>query len=135
MVFSFDGLVEALRLSGLLGLTQPLEWDIYMTSVNTLKEELLGVTVLAGDYRTRLLTYPMPRFLWRATALVNGSPVLDLLFDATDIEQGSFFACAIDYDVILAQTLRTAAQSLVQSNAPLVSADRRLFEWYATANP
>jgi hypothetical protein len=89
---------------------------------------------LVGEYRARVLTYPMPRFLWRATTLVNGSPVLDLLFDATDIEQGSFFAYAVDYDPALAQPLRAAAQLLVQSNAPLASADRRLFEWYATAN-
>ena len=134
MVFSFDGLVEALRLSGPLALPQHLEWDVYLTNVNTLKEELLGTAALQGDYRARVLTYSLPRFLWRATALVNGSPVLDLLFDATDIEQGCFFVCAIDYDVALAQSLRAAAQTLVQSNVPLAPTDRRLFEWYATAS-
>ena len=80
MVFSFDGLVEVLRLNGLLGLTQPLEWDVYLTNISSLKEELLGVTMLAGDYRARILTYSMPWFMWRATALANGSPVFRFAF-------------------------------------------------------
>jgi hypothetical protein len=133
MVFSFDGLVEALRQSGLLGLTQPLEWDVYLTNVNTLKEEIHGATALAGDYRARVLVHSMPRFLWRATALANSQPVLDLLFDATDIEQGCFFVGGVDYDLVLAQTLRAVTLALVQSNTPLTPADRRLFEWFATS--
>ncbi|HLK58537.1 MAG TPA: hypothetical protein VKU00_18350 [Chthonomonadaceae bacterium] len=133
MVFSFDSLVEALRQSNLLNLAQPLEWDVYLTDVNTLKAELLGSLALPGDYRARVLTYPMPRFLWRATALTSGTPILDLLFDATDIEQGCFFVCAIEYAPAVVQTLRTATQALVQSNTTLSPTDRRLFEWFATA--
>jgi hypothetical protein len=38
--------------------------------------------------------------------IVDGSIKLDLLFDATDIEQGAFFLCAIDHDTELTGLFR-----------------------------
>ena len=78
-------------------MVQRLEWEIYFTTINELKKDLLNSKTFNGSYREDALTENMPRFIWRATAHNQDSPVLDLLFDATDIEQGNFFLRAIEH--------------------------------------
>ena len=48
----------------------------------------------------------MPRFIWRAIATKDSNPVVELLFDATDIEQGSFFLRPIEYNDIFSSILK-----------------------------
>ncbi len=64
----------------------------------------------------------MPRFLWRATGYCDDDPVLDLLFDATDIEQGTFFLRAIEYHEQLSLLLRAVSKE--SSLAGLLRAER-----------
>lgn len=71
------------------------EWDIYLTTVNAYKSDLFNSKVRTSFYDT--LTKGLPHYLWRASACVRGRPVIDFLFDATDIEQGSFFIQPIFY--------------------------------------
>ncbi len=130
MIFSFDRIVEMLRKTRRINLRNQLEWDVYLTSSNTIKEEFQNITLSSLDYKATLLTFPMPRFLWRATALLESKPVIDLLFDATDVEQGSFFTCAIDYDIDLAKELRHFADLLLRNNE-LTPKERRFFDWYS----
>lgn len=72
--------------------TSDLEWDIYMTTTNQVKEELLTLSTISNERRLELVTTPLPRFLWKARLFLNGEPVLTLLLDATDIEQGHMVA-------------------------------------------
>jgi len=65
------------------------EWDIYLTTVNLLKADIARSALILPGEKAKLLTSRMPRYLWRATVLQNDTPFLDLIFDATDIEQGS----------------------------------------------
>jgi hypothetical protein len=130
IISPFSSLIEALR--HIATLPGPLEWDIYLTNVNSLKSELQGTTTLTGDYRRCVLTHSMPRFLWRATALLNDAPALDLLFDATDIEQGPSFVGVVQYDMSLAQVLTVVAQSLVQAQQAHTRPDRHILLWLAS---
>src|SRR6476469_7747155 len=47
-----------------------------------------GVTLAPDVIRERLLKQ-WPRFLWRAILVRNGSPIFEMLFDATDMALGA----------------------------------------------
>ncbi len=112
-VRSFDRFVKLIAAEGIdcLALDAELQWDIYLTTNNDLKREILrsDSSAMAQPYRNEVLRESMPRFLWRATACQNESPLLDLLFDATDIEHGQFFVRAIEWDGKLSMALRWAS--------------------------
>jgi len=74
----------------------------------------------------------MPRFMWRATAYDAGNPALELLFDATDIEQGTSFVGAIAHNRALARVLQVVALEMIQQ--PLGAAarlDHHVVAWLA----
>jgi hypothetical protein len=73
-----------------------LAWEVFLTTVNRLKEDVLTWPGLDADYRRAILLTPMPRFMWRADAFLDGQRILGLLFDATDIELGHQFFYAIE---------------------------------------
>jgi len=104
----FDDLFETLRTAGLLPVGERLVWDVYLTTVQDYKAETFSVPGLSPERRTRLLVEPLPRFIWRATAWAQGSAVMDLLFDATDIEQARFLVRSVVYDDQLTGLLAAA---------------------------
>lgn len=130
-VLFFDLFFEQLRKKGFLpSLAQRIEWEIYFTTINELKKDLLNSKILKGLYRKNALTESMPRFIWRATAYTKDSPVLDLLFDATDIEQGNFFLRAIEYDPLIAMILRIVAKEEAVVENFEESPAGRILEWF-----
>ena len=112
-VRSFDRFIKLIATEGIdcLALDAGLEWDIYLTTNNDLKREILRLdsSAMAPPYRNEVLRENMPRFLWRAAARQNESLLLDLLFDATDIEHGQFFFRAIEWEKKLSLALRWAS--------------------------
>jgi hypothetical protein len=97
-VGSFDAIVETLKENVPTFPKVTLDWDIFLTTVNTFKKEIFSSGEYAGDHFKSILLKQMPRFMWRATALIDGKLTIDLLFDATDIEQGDFFIGAVEFD-------------------------------------
>lgn len=130
----FEGLTEDDDVKKILDTSHRLEWDIYLTEGKILKNELLNATNLAEDERFRVLTKSMPRFLWRATALVNNLSILDLLFDATDIEQGQFFFSAVSYDLYYTELIRVSARKCLNSNIGLTPDARKFCDWYVNGS-
>ncbi len=126
VVVFFDSFIEAFRQQiaqqGDTLLSQRIEWDIYLTTVNDFKQSIMRMPTLPHDYRMETLLENMPRFLWRATGYCDDDPVLDLLFDATDIEQGTFFLRAIEYHEQLSLLLRAVSKE--SSLAGLLRAER-----------
>jgi len=96
-VVDFDQWVEIFRDPGLINLSHRLVWDIHLTTINKFKKSVLDSDYTGIRDRRDILLSKMPRFLWRATAFCGQEPVLDLLFDATDIEHGSFLTKVIPY--------------------------------------
>jgi len=95
----FDAIIEQLRNAevGLL-LSQRLVWDIYLSNVNDVKSDIIKSATLDSESKRAILLINMPKYLWRATAYEGTQKILDILFDATDIEQGAILVTAISYD-------------------------------------
>ena len=83
-----------------------LEWDIFLTTGHQFKEELREGKLINGDELLAVLERPLPKFVWRCIGLHNNSPALEILFDATDIEQADFRLAIFFYD----QRLKAAMQ-------------------------
>lgn len=94
---AFDAVIEPFRKLQPL-LSERLEWDIYLTTVGEFKSNIREGSFGSPDNRLSLLLAEFPRFIWRATAVCGSNPVLDLLFDATDIEQGQFVLAPFVYN-------------------------------------
>ncbi|MGV8075581.1 MAG: hypothetical protein AB2L11_13625 [Syntrophobacteraceae bacterium] len=133
-VLSFnDNVIEVLRGAEILTLSECLEWDIYLTTVNSLKTDILRSARPAGNKRYASLLKNLPRFLWRATGICENEPVIDLIFDATDIEQSPFLVYAIEYDTTLFSLLREISrmpQALSISKGDL---EWKILEWFSRA--
>ncbi len=105
MIVIFDKLIELLRQKGLLPYEERIIWDIYLKTTNKLKIDLAENGNIAADEKLNILTMAMPRFIWRTSAIIKDKNILDLFFDATDIEQGQVFLAAIEYDKDLSAVL------------------------------
>lgn len=97
----FDATLEVLRAANFVPLTTRLEWDIYLCEVNDFKKEISTNTKLDKKTKRDALLINMPKYLWRATGLDNGIQKFDVLFDATDIEQGAIIITILVYDAAL----------------------------------
>lgn len=64
-----------------------LEWDIYLYESNKYKSDLISSNFDESVKSRKLLTN-FPRYIWIGRAQVNGQPIFDFLFDATDIPSG-----------------------------------------------
>jgi hypothetical protein len=86
-VLVLDAVLEQARSNAYPTLPRP-EWDIYLTTVNEFKSDVLDtMRSLLGSAVEHSLTVDLPRFLWRVTARCGSDHHLDLLFDATGIAQ------------------------------------------------
>jgi hypothetical protein len=74
----------------------------------------------------------MPRFIWRACAFHQGNREIELLFDATDIEQGRCLFELIDHRVGLADYFRAIAKSFELPEEFRLRGEAKIFEWFAS---
>ncbi len=112
-------------------LPQGLEWDIRLTTINEFKDKVRDMTDLKWEVRREVLLKDMPRFLWWVTAFSAGRRVLDLLFDATDIEQGSLLDHAIPSDEDLFDALMTISCEPGLQNTLKSSPEWKILEWFS----
>jgi hypothetical protein len=128
-VFSLnDSVIEPLRATGALTLPESLEWDIYLTTVNSLKTDIFESGLLSSEKRYQALTANFPRFLWRATANCQGDTIIDLVFDATDIEQSPFLVYAIAYDCSFFSIIKSFS---VGPGLSKESPEWKILEWFS----
>lgn len=123
-----DSVIEPLRDTGALALPESLEWDIYLTTVNDFKSDVFVSGELSAEKRSQALTINLPRFLWRATARCQGNLIIDLVFDATDIEQSPFLVYAIEHDCNFFSILKSFSEE------PSLSKERpewKILEWFS----
>ena len=110
-----------------------LIWDVHLVTVSDYKREVREAGHFHAPYKIDLLGEYLPKYLWKASALYDGIPVLDLLFDATDVEMGKVFQRAYERELNLAKFLRHVSPSL---SVPLEgieehSITKRIFDWFA----
>lgn len=119
IVTILDRQLEEFRKAQIFSIQNQLEWDIYLTDLNTFKSSLLGSSNLDSADLHEILCKRMPRFIWRAIAYDNAKPVFELVFDATDILQGKIFITSLEYDKTVAMELPYIAQGLLTANPNL----------------
>ncbi|BBO77461.1 hypothetical protein DSCW_48780 [Desulfosarcina widdelii] len=127
----FDRIIETFRLNKVLPFKERLVWDIYLTTVNEVKSGMLSSKKWRNKLRLQVLMQSMPRFIWRATAFCKGQYVIDLLFDATDLEQSPLLFNAVGYDEDFFETLIDLSR---QDDLPAVLKDPmflRILEWFS----
>lgn len=129
-VINFDSAIESFRAGGLLpSLNGRIEWDIYLSTNNVLKEELLSSNGYVALNRKEVLTEKMPRYIWRSISSIGGQRLMELVFDATDIEQGNFFLMAVKCDAPFFTALKSICS--VPSAAPVIDKGlvKSIFDW------
>ncbi|MCE5230030.1 C39 family peptidase [bacterium] len=95
----------------------PIEWDIFLTELNDFRDDVVRnkLLITRPDLIETIITSPAPRFMYRATAKLNKTPIFDLLFDATDIRNGDTFLKSIfynpDWELKIVRTLKTIPES------------------------
>ena len=102
--------------------SEEIEWDIYLSTVNDIKTEFLSSGEKGAQLREVLLQ-PMAKFLWRVQGRVGDNPVLDLIFDATDIEQACFLSYVKVGDRLIIDVIKKASELVTQA------ATKRIFDW------
>ncbi len=130
-VVRFDSFVEELRKLAPNVLRERFEWDIYLTNANELKSEILKANSINGRDKQQVLSQPMPRFIWRAAGRFGEATILDLLFDATDIEQGDFFVRAVEYDAGVSKFFRMIARERSLLRLFDLGGESRIVNWFA----
>ena len=68
---------------------QSIKWDIQIKQIQILKNDILKNSSITE--KEKYLTKPWPKYIWSATALIEDLPIIELLFDATDLAQGNVF--------------------------------------------
>jgi hypothetical protein len=73
-------------LSLLLTQPQDIEWDVFITTNNMMKDSINKEPFPVDDLK-RLLVKQNPRFIWRAILRINSQPLLEFFADGTDMER------------------------------------------------
>ncbi len=133
VIVDIDQLLEQLRTGGMAPLSQRLEWDIYLTTVSEFKTDIRASSDLDDAERVGILVQPLPKFLWCAVGYTNGQRVIGLIFDATDIEQGSFFLRGIRYSIPLATVLQKIGQNAPQDSTVIPRQTLAILHHFAAA--
>jgi hypothetical protein len=129
IIVCFDAFIEKFRATKLINLDERLEWDIFLTTNNKFKSSILHSKGLRHDKKLNILKEQMPRFIWRAIAYCKDNSILELLFDATDIEQSFFMLNAIGYDEVFFNTLVGISKSPAFSQK--TSQEWKILEWFS----
>ena len=103
------------------------EWDIYLASASDVKETWLQNEKLDASARHALLIKGLPKYVWNASLTLAGQPLVDVVFDATDIEQGSLVATVVEHEPSFVDAVRKWAQIAISQ--PDVAAKMRPFGW------
>ncbi len=111
-----------------------LEWDIHLETLAAFRAMLLKENALRPEKQIAALIQRLPRFLWYARAWRGNKAVMDLIFDATDINQASLFLGALEYEQFLGQLLRKAFATAYIEKAYGAQPFWQVIQWFR-ANP
>ncbi len=88
-VFRQVGLFEQLFTDTIRERTD-IVWDIYLDYSNHYKDELRRLRPVEGEPLRRILVSSLPKYVWVARATLEKEPILELIFDATDLHTGFY---------------------------------------------
>ncbi|MEO5357508.1 MAG: hypothetical protein H7844_09445 [Nitrospirae bacterium YQR-1] len=130
IIMNFDFFVEYLRNEKYFSHSERLKWDIFLSTSNDFKRLILQEGLLKGIYLKDVLTCQMPRFIWRALAYIGDAPAIELIFDATDIEQGALLITIIKYDKMFYNRIKTIVTQTTVNDIMLNTQLRVIAMWF-----
>ncbi len=80
-------------------------WDLRLTSLRDFRADAATWSLPSNEEMHGLLGRSLPRFLWHATGSIANGRVIDILFDATDIDSGKYIRLIQVHDGQLKTTL------------------------------
>lgn len=80
--------------------------------------------------RLALASRPLPRFYWQASLYYDGRPVMTILFDATDLEQGNVVVHILEEDEAFCETARVVAGQPFLKASQELKAGWRIWDWF-----
>lgn len=122
-VVALDEWLEMARAQGLIHLSDRLVWDVSLSDVSQYKKTIFHLKDVPTDFRLKMLQAVLPRYLWRATAHSGNAMQFELIFDATDLLQGSLFIDGLPHDTTTCKAIgafsrNLAVQNYIQSVSP-----------------
>ncbi len=132
---SCDLAIELIRAAYPGLISKRLEWEVFLTTVGETKSDIQACLTLPPDQRWAVLEAELPRFIWRVIAQDCGVPVLEFLYDATDIEQGNFLDRVVPHNQLLHNVLQYSLRdfdfaSYVQTLFALVPDLKHVPRWF-----
>jgi hypothetical protein len=109
IIVLFDGIVNSLVTIGELVLDDKIIWDIELSTISDLKKEFFTSEAIEPSIRKEVLHRKLPRFIWRAKGNLRTSSqtVLEVFFDATDLELAKLIVYGIDYGNEILQKIKS----------------------------
>jgi hypothetical protein len=102
LLSTLDNIFEQFRIFNTALFPERLVWSLHLTTVNDYKKDSLGAQNLSGDYKLDVLLTRMPKYIWLASAYSsNDEKCLEIVFDATDIEQGEIVVRVVKFNVVV----------------------------------
>jgi hypothetical protein len=106
-----------------------LEWDVYLTTVNEVREELRNSPSIEAETRFAAVTRAMPRFIWRATVARNEIPLIDVFFDATDINTSHGLIQVIFHDALVRDFIKNVSSVASIDTLPFERSVKNILHW------
>ena len=83
-------------------------WDIYLDFSNNYKMHVQEAQNISSSQKYKILIEPLPKYIWIAKGLVIDECVIELIFDATEIDTADF--------CIAINTYNTSLKTFLQAN-------------------
>ena len=81
-------------------------WDIYLDFSNKYKNELQNNTLIGQGDKYRILTQPLSKYIWIAKGMVSEECIIELIFDATEIDSADYCIAINIYNASLGVLLK-----------------------------
>jgi hypothetical protein len=88
-----------------------LIWDIYLSTSNDYKNEIISNNDLTPDFKESVAFTQLPKYIWIARLLTAELVILEFIFDSTDVSLGQFCLMINCYDSGLLSVIKTELQS------------------------
>jgi len=112
--------------SGLSAGSTP-EWEVYLCSINEMRDSIVRMHLSSRD-RKRLLMSNSPKWFWRAILYLDDDKMLELFFDATDMEPSCQLFRGFCHDPAFGSNLLKAL-GRIERESPLTQ--NRIFKKHA----
>ena len=75
----------------------PVIWDIYLQTSNEHKQKTWLSQLGTASQRERIATRLLPKYVWVARALYQSQPLMEFVFDASDLHTGFYCLLTTTY--------------------------------------